>query len=443
MNKKPIQIIIPVLFGMAGVLSANGGPFDTSPMKGAGNARLIAKKDVTLDEEIISVTIEGDYVDVKVVYTFTNHGPSEEITYAFPIDIIPLIIGFSMVDDWEKECFPDFEISDETGELETTLLEVEDSVYVGKKFKDLIYIDFFSRRWYLTDVFFPSGKTKEISVHYRMKAGFEDWATSKSYMPGFDKRYFFYDMSPSGYWGTGTVGRLKIIVDARAEKESGTVVDELVLPWAYIEDNGIYTMEVEDLDLRTCDDITILYNNKSKKTDEFLRESRMNPNRFWGIKASSELSGQYRAANLIDGDPATVWIEGTDGTGKGEWVEFTIYDAYYFAIGVLPGYTKDSTTFTDYGACTDFKLDFYDSKDSLIHTISTRQGKEYYYPPKAIVYDWFLTYFHVGYGPLPKTGKVRLTILDARPGEDNTHTCISEVMFLSYPSYHPGEEEER
>lgn len=54
---------------------------------------------------------------------------------------------------------------------------------------------------------------------------------------------------------------------------------------------------------------------------------------------TSQLSATYPAANLVDGDQTTAWIEGVRGYGEGQRIRFALTERPY-AIGIRPGYQK-------------------------------------------------------------------------------------------------------
>jgi hypothetical protein len=67
------------------------------------------------------------------------------------------------------------------------------------------------------------------------------------------------------------------------------------------------------------------------------------------VTSSSVLASQggnsYKATNLIDRSETTAWSEGAEGSGVGEWVEFTIVENFLIGSswGIVNGYMKDKT----------------------------------------------------------------------------------------------------
>lgn len=69
------------------------------------------------------------------------------------------------------------------------------------------------------------------------------------------------------------------------------------------------------------------------------------------LSATSELAGKsgrpYSVGHLMDGDPATAWVEGVDGSGEGQTLTFRL-DGPAEVEGVLvwPGYGKSAAVYT-------------------------------------------------------------------------------------------------
>jgi hypothetical protein len=71
------------------------------------------------------------------------------------------------------------------------------------------------------------------------------------------------------------------------------------------------------------------------------------------VSSSSSLTSQggysYNANNLTDRNDITAWSEGVEGSGAGEWVEFTIAGQYVIGSswGISNGYIKNKTSWAD------------------------------------------------------------------------------------------------
>lgn len=70
-----------------GSVRANGGTFDTSTVMATGNLEPVQKNKIVLESEVLDVRIDGEFSNVTVTYQLRNRGNSDEVTYAFPVDM--------------------------------------------------------------------------------------------------------------------------------------------------------------------------------------------------------------------------------------------------------------------------------------------------------------------------------------------------------------------
>lgn len=132
--------------------------------------------------------------------------------------------------------------------------------------------------------------------------------------------------------------------------------------------------------------------------------------------ASTELKETtvtHYAQRALDGKLETVWCEGVKGVGVGEWVRISNAaekELEIIAIEVKGGYQADQKRLYNNGWPTELLIEC-----------------EGGYSQKAEFYDYdavFLLDMPV------KTDWVKLTILNAMPGEKYEDTCISEIRLL-------------
>jgi hypothetical protein len=81
-----IVAILAIVHAASGVLLANGRTFATSSVNATGNLQYLRKPNIELVSEVLEVKVDGDLVDVDVLYTLQNRGGAETVTYGFPID---------------------------------------------------------------------------------------------------------------------------------------------------------------------------------------------------------------------------------------------------------------------------------------------------------------------------------------------------------------------
>jgi hypothetical protein len=201
-----ISILLLGIFTPTNFL-ANGGPVDVSHLKNTGQIKLITKEKVTIDEEFLFISLEGDYANVVVKYKLTNHGQTEDIAYAFPVitdrydDAV--LLSFLTMDEY----IPFFKM-----ELDGNNLLYKTSGDSAKSDPKSEYYDL-NINWNTSTIHLPKNVQKQLVISYRVKNSFYDFGTSKSYFVDWDERKFIYDFSPAKYWGEGIIGKIEIVVN--------------------------------------------------------------------------------------------------------------------------------------------------------------------------------------------------------------------------------------
>lgn len=138
------------------------------------------------------------------------------------------------------------------------------------------------------------------------------------------------------------------------------------------------------------------------------------------ISASSALyeSGyDYNSYNLNDWNYSTAWVEGADGDGIGEYVD------YYFServritsVAVLTGYCKDDYVFYINNAVTVLGMQTGSASADLYLSDSASGYQEGRGPVEIMLSE-----------PMICEGYVRFTIKGVRSGSKYTDSCISEI----------------
>ena len=129
-------------------------------------------------------------------------------------------------------------------------------------------------------------------------------------------------------------------------------------------------------------------------------------------EASSVLSGgDYKAANVLDSRGSTAWVEGTSGTGIGEFVELMAADGAKLdlcGLEIDPGYHKNEDILTKNGWPSKILVETDDGFAQEFYCYST--------DTQTILFN------------TPVEARcVRVTILEAEAGSKYTDTCISEI----------------
>lgn len=140
-------------------------------------------------------------------------------------------------------------------------------------------------------------------------------------------------------------------------------------------------------------------------------------------RASSSLAPQganrYEVKNLDDDSPFTAWVEGVDGDGIGEWIEFT-HASHEPAWGcgdqltVVNGYQKSPTSFKQNSRVKSMNLMVNGTPRGRV-LLEDRMGEQ-------II-------------PLPvqQGDRIRLTIAEVYPGSKYKDTALTEVWVSCGP----------
>lgn len=124
----------------------------------------------------------------------------------------------------------------------------------------------------------------------------------------------------------------------------------------------------------------------------------------------------YHPSYALDGNPATAWVEGVEGTGEGQlisWVTSTLSSARTVKLRVRNGYQKSQVLFDANGAIKDLAVRITDGAEARFTLTRTMGWQE-------------LT---IDNGGKPMKG-ITLEILSTYPGKSYQDTCLSDVEVL-------------
>lgn len=138
---------------------------------------------------------------------------------------------------------------------------------------------------------------------------------------------------------------------------------------------------------------------------------------------TSELKPQagntYIAKNLHDYDVRTAWVEGVEGCGENEEIQFT-FNMYpnlkVTTIEIFNGYCKDVETWKKNGRVKELQLSVDDTIIGILHCKDTYMGQSFE-----------IGEFHCK--SKEDTMTFKLTILSTYPGDKYDDTAISEINF--------------
>lgn len=139
------------------------------------------------------------------------------------------------------------------------------------------------------------------------------------------------------------------------------------------------------------------------------------------VSASSALKSQannsYKASNMTDSNDSTAWAEGVEGSGVGEWIEFTVTQDFLIGSSwqISNGYTKNKTTWEENNRIKKFKVIVNDVVAGyvMLANVSTYQSF-------SIAPSWLRDSPKIGKGT-----KVRFVIEEIYKGSRYDDTLIS------------------
>lgn len=138
---------------------------------------------------------------------------------------------------------------------------------------------------------------------------------------------------------------------------------------------------------------------------------------FTTVTASSILHSDgtfnYSVENIIDNDISTSWVEGAEGCGQMEWIEFSAdTEQKVSQINILNGYCKNQDIYTKNNRIKEVKVEFDDG------TYSTHTLKDKYNEWNFIKFDKE----HI-------CKKIKIYIISVYEGSHYNDTCVSEIDF--------------
>lgn len=412
---------------------ANGGPVDGSAVYKTGNIVLIKHANIKLEKEILKIKLEGDYSIISVTYQLKNNNNYDiDVTYGFPIDIKSGGTNYDM--EWKEEYVPYIQFT--ANEINLPVKRQLDYSIFKSKSNKIDEENFeYRRNWYVVDFSIDKGETVNLIVNYKVKNGYIDWSTSKSFFESYSERELIYDLSPAQYWGDGIIDKLKIEIDASDVIKNGEELDLHGLELKNI--SGKYINKFSNFDLKTAQDLYISYNNKVEKISKYILEHRIPSSYIKSIEVSSQLEGNYSKANMFDNNFKTAWVEGVSGNGIGEKIKIELNNYTLDAVCLINGYSKNSDTYTENNRIKKIKIeiekvDYQDSNNIIAETFD----KEFedlpfininlnnFYSLTGTIDDYRLGY--------TKVLSITITILEVYKGTKYDDTCISELYLLGY-----------
>jgi hypothetical protein len=436
MRRMPFLVL---LFFLPTLVLANGSPINTGEIERTGNIQMIQKKDIRLLFETVSVRLLGDYADVRVRYSFHNTGPSDKVTYGFPIECAPYT-GEAFAP--KEEALTNFRIEAQnnfdTGRRQLPILETQ----VKKSDPENEFSPYW--KWHIVEIPFAENEHQDVFVSYRVKSSLADYVYTKSFRPEFSSRTFRYALNPAKNWGNGLVQYCQIQIDTREFAKYGAVVSA-ISPKGYSVKGGVISWTLEDLDFSKAEDIEVVYDNSSAEFTRYVTEYRVPSKEIAARRASSVLKTDainrygYGPEKLFDGDLNTAWSEGAAGDGVGEWVEVEFVASRasrgLVAIGIVNGYTKNETLYLANNRIRKIRLDIeygqglnrISHPETMEVELTGKQFNDLNRNAEGPFISWL-----ADFGMGEEVKKIRLTILEVAPGDKFNDTCIAELYLLGW-----------
>lgn len=144
------------------------------------------------------------------------------------------------------------------------------------------------------------------------------------------------------------------------------------------------------------------------------------------VTASSHLKAQgrfnYLPKNAHDFNHESVWAEGAQGQGIGEWLEYEFAGACprVTAVKILPGHVKTKAAWEANSRPKYIKM-YYLGKPVCILDLQDVRGMQYFDLEKFGPFGY--------HNPDKPTWRLRFEIVDVYPGTKYQDTVISELMF--------------
>jgi len=355
-----------------------------------GNIKPIINKDIQLYCETIDIVLKQDCYFVEVNYTFVNHGKSQIVEMGFPSNEKYKVIDFSAYVDEipiltkTKPGYWNFKLK---------------SKYIGADILDST-INAFE----CFNVNFDEGETKHIRNTYKQE-----------YTPNYGggRVSFFYILKTGSLW-KDKIESIELNVN------SDKAPNLFKLTEGYFNDSltSFVNFKRKYLNIEPVNDLFFAINLKKN---------------FDATRASSELvpigNNKYVIKNVEDGDKSTAWIEGVDGYGIGESLNFYTNLGHNLgevleldSIGIMNGYAKNINTYNDNSRV----------KQLLITSqVDNDRDEDYNKSIKKIIYlkdSPEMQYFKFE-TPIKATD-IELKILDVYKGLKYKDTAISEVVFF-------------
>ncbi len=386
-----------------------------------GNVKPINSESIKMVKEKINITMLGNHFEVRVDYVFYNSGekqtaimgfPNSRGTYGDPEDLQDVKYGIK-----------DFRAFDGKNELKIERKETA----ITKSTKAFPV-------WETFMVDFEAGETKNVTNIYTQEYFGESGHSTKiakyilttgaTWKGSIDSIWvnIYSDLSDSDF-NNRTVYLLEEGGDYRSYDKGEYSL--YIFPQEYIIEDNVIKMMFTDVE------------------PDFNLNMSLPPPSLFRISASSELdenkNDKYAVRNLTDGDPSTAWVEGKNGSGINEYIQFycppppedtdmvNIYSAYKIdSLGIISGYAKNEEIFYNNNRVKKIRIEYKNDifREENPYNMKTPEIYEY------ILEDTM----DMQYLEFPEPiymSSMKISILEIYKGSKWDDTCISELRIFT------------
>lgn len=450
------------------LIYANGDPVvQHSSVIKAGNPIPKTITDIQIVKENLYVQPTGIYTNVKVEYVLNNCSDNDHnsINYGFPVDYsgsgMNGFVGDYVSESIYQSGWADYNIKNIAFFINGKSLDYSssDSIVTPSKkeynedFEDTITTEPVSRRWYYTHFQIKKKSITTLTITYTLfnkystaLYGFDSSILGK-YFP-YNKIQFHYDFSPAQHWGNGTIDDFNVIVDFNLIQF--TDINKLnINGLPLVQKDKLYTYHTNNFNLKNSKPLDISFNNPGGLPSFYeLAQNKLN-NNLYQISTCSETKA-YPASNLIDTDLETAWVP--EHIKAGDSIVITMKKPTYLTdILLYNGYQKNETLWEQNGSLSKIKVDILWDDDEM-NTYNIHYNNTFSLLPSDQKYEWVDLKLNEFRHPMilnitpvnvlpwikdydvhnSKIKKVKITILETKPGTKYKDICVSEILLLGF-----------
>lgn len=435
MQKITIKLLISLLLGiMMSPLYAEQTAGDRSNVFKVSSIRILNKAEVSIFSERVNIKVEGNYCKVRVSYEFWNNQEQDlPIECGLPIYYMSSVLGEDVF-NWETDYVTDFKVWLEDGQAVSVTDRTDPQIW-----NDSLYSEGRStpirtkRKMYLANFTMPKVTSKTVNVEYKVKSYYRDVKGPQAFIPKYHSRVIQYDFTPALTWGKGTIRDFSMVLDC------GEIPKDFIhvfgvgfnkLTWQ----DGYYVLNQTDFPINKYSIMHVEYDYNISVLNEFINTYRIPQDRLLRTKVSSQADIYYGVENLYDRNFGTVWAEGSNHQGVGEFVEIILDDYQLSAIAIINGFPKTEDDYYENCRLAKVKIErqYIDANNVIRTDVQTADVKyESYRKVNEKNFSKLLTVIaDYGNGQVYKVRKLKITILEVHPGTKFDKTCISEMFLL-------------